>query len=85
MEVKLTFHAVSQVELLPESDRAAVEAGIEAIQSNPEIGVRMPEHGPVRHFHEIPDYVIMYDLQDPLIIVSVTEIPLIDDMLFGLL
>ena len=83
MEVKLTFQAVSQVELLPENDRATVEAGIGEIQANPEIGVKMPELGPVRRLHETQDYVIMYDFEDVITIVAVTELPLIDDMLFG--
>ena len=43
----------------------------------------MPELGPVRRLHEIPDYVIMYDFEDFITIVAVTELPLIDDMLFG--
>ena len=43
----------------------------------------MPELGPVRRLHETQDYVIMYDFEDVITIVAVTELPLIDDMLFG--
>ncbi len=83
MEVKLTFHAHLQMDSLPEDDRAIVDEGIDEIQADPTIGVKMPELGPVRRLHDTPDYVIMYDVEDLITVVAVTEIPLIDDLLFG--
>ena len=84
MEVKVTIEASLQVDKLPESDKMAIVEGIEEIQIDPMVGDVVTDLGPIRRLYMVSDFAVMYDLDDSIKIVSVTDITEVNDILFGL-